>query len=81
MPTPLDLVEAEAMKLSPEERSLLAERLLVSAQYAPSLHPAWEAEIGRRVAAMEAGRSRFMPAEEAMAKLAAHIQSRRPAAT
>lgn len=78
MPTPLDLVEAQAMKLTVEERADLADRLYRSVSAAPELDARWEAEIDRRLTDMDAGRTRFMPASEAMAKLAAHIQSRRP---
>jgi putative addiction module component (TIGR02574 family) len=78
MPTPLDLVEAQAMQLTAEERADLADRLYRSVSAAPELDARWEAEIDRRVADMDAGRTRFMPASEAMAKLAAHIQTRRP---
>lgn len=77
MPTPFDLVEAQAMQLSVEERADLADRLYRSVSAAPELDARWEAEIDRRVADLEAGRTHFMPASEAMAKLAAHIESRR----
>ena len=80
MSTTVDTVVADAMKLSPEERAELIERLADTVLPAPALHPAWEAEIARRVADMDAGRTRFIPADEAMAQLAAHIQSRRPSA-
>ena len=80
MPTPLEVIEAEAMKLSPEERGALADKLVDSLGPADALHPAWRDEIARRVADLEAGRSRFTPADEAMAQLAAHIQSRRSVA-
>ncbi len=43
-----------------------------------ALHPDWEAEIARRVADMEAGRMRFVAANEALAMLAARIEQRRP---
>lgn len=80
MSTTLETVVAEAMKLSPEDRAELIDRLAGTVLPAPALHPAWDAEIARRVADMEAGRTQFLPAEDAMAQLAAHIQSRRPAA-
>lgn len=80
MSTTLEAVIAQAMQLSPEERSELIETLADTVLPAPALHPDWEAEIHRRVADMEAGRSRFVAADEALATLAARIQSRRPAA-
>lgn len=79
MSTPLDDIEAQVMALSPAQRAELMERLLTQ-EASPSLGPEWQAEIARRVADMEAGRTTFIPAEEAMAQLAAHIQSRRTSA-
>jgi putative addiction module component (TIGR02574 family) len=79
LPT-LDAVIAQALTLTPEERAELIETLADTVLPAPFLHPDWEAEIARRVAEMDAGRTRFIPADEAMAALAARIQSRRPAA-
>ena len=73
------LAEA-ALKLSPEERELLVERLIASLEQGPALHPDWHDEIVRRLADMRAGRTRFIPADEAMARLTAHIHARRPAA-
>ncbi len=77
MPTTLEYLTAQALELPPEQRAVLAETLFESIEPAPSLSPEWEAEIARRVADLEAGRTRFTPADEAMAELAAHIQSRR----
>ena len=79
MPTKLDDIEAQAMALPPAQRAELIDRLLVK-ETTPALSPEWQAEIARRVADVEAGRAEFIPAEEAMARLAAHIQSRRTAA-
>jgi putative addiction module component (TIGR02574 family) len=79
LPT-LDAVIAQALTLTPEERAELIETLADTVLPAPLLHPDWEAEIIRRAADMDAGRTRFIPADEAMAALAARIQSRRPAA-
>jgi putative addiction module component (TIGR02574 family) len=73
------LAEA-ALKLSPEERELLVETLIASLNEGPALHPDWHDEIVRRLAEMQAGRTRFIPADEAMARLTAHIHARRPTA-
>ena len=51
MSTTLDGVTADALKLSPAERAELIERIADSVLPAPPLHPAWEAEIARRVSA------------------------------
>jgi putative addiction module component (TIGR02574 family) len=80
MPTPVQTVAEEALKLSVEDREALVERLIASLEPTEPLHPAWRDEIASRVADMEAGRSRFIPADEAMARLTAHIHRRRSVA-
>ncbi len=69
MSATLDELEAQAMKLSPRERDELAQRLIVSLHGEPEDTPeaiakAWDEEIARRVADMEAGRTQWIPAEE-----------------
>jgi putative addiction module component (TIGR02574 family) len=79
VPIPIEQIEAQAMQLSPQERADLADRLWwsVESQKEPfALSPEWEAEIARRVAELEAGNTQFIPAQEAMARLTDHIQSR-----
>ena len=77
MPPPtFDAVLADAMQLTPRERAALAETLADSVLPAPALHPDWEAEIARRVADMDAGRTRFVAADEALAALAARFGRR-----
>jgi putative addiction module component (TIGR02574 family) len=71
------LTEA-ALKLPPEDRERLVETLIASLDQGPALHPDWHDEIVRRLAAMQAGRTRFIPADEAMARLNAYIHARRP---
>jgi putative addiction module component (TIGR02574 family) len=61
--------------LTPEQRSELIERLLAQ-EDAFALSPEWEEEIKRRVEELEAGRTEFIPAEQAMARLTEHIQNR-----
>jgi putative addiction module component (TIGR02574 family) len=80
MSTSVQAVAEEAMKLSPQDREILVERPIASLEPAEPLHPGWRDEIARRVADMEAGRTRFIPADEAMARLTAHIHRRRSAA-
>lgn len=78
MPSPnsLEAVEAQAMKLSAQDRADLADRLWLSVTGAEALDAGWEAEIRRRVAADDAGLTRYMPAQEAMERLGEHIQRR-----
>lgn len=80
MSTTVQDIAEQALQLSPEDREALVERLIASLEPAEPLHPAWREEISRRVTEMNAGRTRFIPADEAMAALAAHIHSRRTAA-
>jgi putative addiction module component (TIGR02574 family) len=80
MPDSIQAVAEAAMKLSPEEREQLVERLIASLDRGDALHPAWQGEIARRMADLQAGRARLIPADEAMARLTAHIHARRPAA-
>lgn len=77
----LDELEAQAMKLTPRERGELAHRLLVSLDGEPDGTPeeiakAWDEEIARRVADMEAGRTKWIPADEVFLKIDALIAAR-----
>ena len=67
--------KAEAMKFSPEARADLADWLWISATSREEVKAAWDAEIARRVAAMDAGEVEFVSAEEVMAKLDAKLRS------
>lgn len=68
MSLPLDDVTAQALQLSAEDRALLIDRPVGTVLPAPShLHPAWEAEIARRVADLDAGRTSSIPAEHVFA--------------
>ena len=80
MSTTVQSIAEQAMQLTPEDREVLVERLIASLESAEPVHPDWRDEIARRVADMDAGRVRFVPADEAMAELATHIHSRRSAA-
>ncbi|TDP71148.1 addiction module protein [Roseateles toxinivorans] len=74
MPNPVDLVEAQAMKLTPDERAELAERLWLSVQAdtdAAPLDPAWEAEIARRMQQIDSGEVVCRPWAEVMTELRA----------
>lgn len=68
-----DLVEELARKaraLSPEERIRLAEELLATVQEVdPEVEAAWDEEIRRRVAEIESGNAKLIPAEEVFAEV------------
>ena len=75
MTATLEAIEAAAMQLSAEERAELIERLIDTVLPAPPLHPAWEAEIARRVAEMDAGLVEGIPAEKVFAEMRAMIEA------
>lgn len=77
MTTNLDAVLVQALQLTPDERAELIEALADTILPAPALHPEWEAEIARRVADMDAGKTRFIPADEVLAALASRIRAHR----
>ena len=64
----------EAMKLTPEERVDLAEKLWISVDTPQAIAEAWDVEIERRMAQFDAGEVQTYPAEEVIAKLRAKLQ-------
>jgi putative addiction module component (TIGR02574 family) len=68
MSSQLEEVEAEALKLTAEERAHLADRLLASLGEDADLEEAWVIEVERRVADIESGRAHLVPAAEAIAR-------------
>jgi putative addiction module component (TIGR02574 family) len=69
MSTSLELLEAEALKLAPADRSHLLERLVASLDSDPDVEAAWEREADRREADLESGSVSAVPGHEAMARL------------
>jgi putative addiction module component (TIGR02574 family) len=74
MPMTLEQLKVEAMQLSPEERADFANWLWISAMPSEEVNAAWDAEIARRVAAMDAGKVEWIPAEQAMAEIHERIR-------
>lgn len=68
MSSQVELLEAEAMKLTVEERARLADRLIASLSEDAQIEEAWAAEVERRIAEIEAGRAPVIPAAEAIAR-------------
>jgi putative addiction module component (TIGR02574 family) len=68
MSNQVDVLEAEAMKLTPEERAQLADRLIASLSDDAEIEEAWAVEVERRIAEIEGGRARLVPAGEAIAR-------------
>ncbi len=69
MPTPLQSIEAEAMKLTAQERADLADKLWISAHSAEAVEQAWQAEIERRIEQVNSGAVTCRPWDEVMAEL------------
>ncbi len=71
-------IENQALQLSPPERGELIHRLIVSLEGEPEDSPeviaqAWESEIARRVAEIDAGAATLIPQADVFAKLDAKL--------
>ncbi|HWY73893.1 MAG TPA: addiction module protein [Burkholderiaceae bacterium] len=75
----LRAIEVEAMKLSPEERAELAERLIASVEPPVPLDAEWKAEIARRLDDLDNGRTQSADGEQVLAELRKLIGSHRDA--
>lgn len=74
MPTQLEMIEAQALSLTPEERAQLADRLITSLFEDQDIEEAWAVEVERRIKDIENGRARLVPAAEAIARARAAIK-------
>lgn len=62
-----------AMQLSPTERVDLADKLWVSVDTPETIAAAWDEEIARRIAQLDAGEVETMPAEQVISELRARL--------
>ncbi len=69
MTNALEVLEAQALKLSAADRSRLLERLLASLDVDPDVEAAWDAVADAREAALEAAQVMAVPLDEAIARL------------
>jgi len=69
MNTTLEVLEAEALKLAPADRSHLLERLIASLDSDPEVEEAWEREADRREAQLESGSVAEISGSEAINRL------------
>ena len=69
MSSNLEVLEAEALKLAPSDRSHLLERLIASLDSDPEVEEAWEREADRREAQLESGSVAEVSGPEAMSRL------------
>ena len=68
--TLVEELSRRARDLSPEERVQLAEEILATVhEVDEEVDTAWDAEIKRRIAEVENGTARLIPAEEVFARL------------
>ena len=74
MSSQLEEVEAEALKLTAEERAHLADRLLASLSDDAEIEEDWAIEVERRVADIESRRAHLVPAAEAIARARAALK-------
>jgi putative addiction module component (TIGR02574 family) len=75
VPPTLESIVVDAMKLSPEERADLADLLWSSVEPNVAIEMAWNAEIQRRIADLEAGRTEAIPGDRVLAELRAMIEA------
>ena len=69
MPTSVEVLEVEALRLSVADRSRLLERIAVSLPVDPAVEEAWDQEADRREAQLADGTARLVSGDEAMARL------------
>lgn len=74
MSTQLEIIEAQALSLTPEERAQLADRLITSLFEDQDIEEAWAVEVERRINDIERGRAKLIPASEAIARARAAIK-------
>ena len=74
MSNQLEIVEAQAMKLSPEERAQLADRLITSLFEDHQIEDAWAAEVERRIEEVESSRAKLIPAADSIARARAAVK-------
>lgn len=68
MSSSLATLEAEALRLLPEERVRLADHLLASVAGDGEVEEAWAAEVQRRIAEVESGQTSLAPLEQAIGR-------------
>lgn len=74
MTTSIEVLEAEVLSLSAEDRSRLLDRLIASLGSDPEIEKAWAAEADRRDAEIDNGMVTAVPAEQALARLRAGLR-------
>ncbi|WP_040433281.1 addiction module protein [Chlorobium ferrooxidans] len=74
MGSQLELLEAEALKLSAGDRAALAQLLLSSLDEDTGIEDSWDIETARRIADIENGVVQLIPLSDALAKVRAALK-------
>ena len=74
MENQLEVLEAEALKLTSGERAALAQVLLASLDEDAEIEEAWAVEVERRIADVENGTVRVIPIADALAQVRAALK-------
>ena len=74
MQTQFELLEAETLKLTADERARLAEHLIASLDEDTEIEDAWAIEAERRIADIESGSVQLIPVAEAIAQARAALK-------
>ena len=70
----LEILEAEALKLTAGERAAFAQLLLASLDEDAEIEDAWAAEVERRISDVESGAVQVIPISEALAQVRAALK-------
>jgi putative addiction module component (TIGR02574 family) len=70
----LEILEAEALKLTPNERAVFAKHLLASLDEDESIQDAWALEVERRITEIESGTIQLITLDKAVAQVRASLQ-------
>lgn len=70
----LEMLEAEALKLTTGERAAFAQLLLASLDEDAEIEEAWAGEVERRIAEVENGTVQVIPITEALAQVRAALK-------
>jgi putative addiction module component (TIGR02574 family) len=74
MPTPVHELEAEVLRLPPDARARLLERLIASFEPPSASQRAWLHEAQRRQAEVDAGAVALVSGDEALARVRARLR-------
>jgi putative addiction module component (TIGR02574 family) len=73
VPTSVEALEAEVLRLSPADRARLLARLIASLDADAEIEAAWDAIADAREADLDSGKVECVPLEEAVARLEARF--------